>query len=166
MSDHTDYKQEIDTWADMWDEMQDKGIHPVSEKPKPSAFAANIFGVEPEDSFDDYVDGDEGLLSEEEIVTTQNPVRMDTLGPDNKQPEPAWVKEDFLDEIQQMKDRLFKVENELARMGQGKKHSDKPVDSDDKKVMSKVESLRKEIDRLSDELGIKNEPSPYKVKRK
>jgi hypothetical protein len=166
MSNHTDYKQEIDDWANMWDEMQDDGIHPAIEKPKPSAFASQVLGDAPADSYYDYLDGQEDLLSEEEIVTTQNPVRMDTVGADNKQPEPAWVREDLLDEIQKMKDRLFQMENELARMGQGKKHSEKPVETDDKKSMSKLESLRKQIDKLSDELGIENDPSPYKIKKK
>jgi|688.fasta_scaffold15885_4 hypothetical protein len=166
MSKHIDYKQDIDAWTEMWDEMLEKGVHPQVEKPKTSDFAKQIFGDDPADSYYDYLYGEEELFSEEDVITTQNPVRMDTVGPDNKQPEPVWVKEDLLDELQQMKDRLFKLENEFAQMGQGKEFKEDPVDTTDDKMMSKFESLRKQINKLSDELGIANEPSPYKIKRK
>lgn len=167
MSNHEDYKAEIDAWADMWDEMQDKGVHPSIEKPKPSPFAAGILGDNPSDSYYDFLDGQDDLLSEEEqVVITQNPVRMDTVGSDNEQPKPAWVSEDLLDEIEKMKNRLFELENQAARMGQGKEFSEKPVTSDEKKFMSKFENIRKDIERISNELGVKNDPSPYKLKVK
>lgn len=165
MSDLNDYKDEIDAWADMWDEMQDKGVHPQSEKPQLSSFANKVLNDDPADSYYDYFNGQDDLLSEE-IVTTQNPVRMDTVGKDNEKPEPAWVSEDLLDEIQKMKDQLFKIENQLAKMGQGKTFSEKPVTTDNKNLNSKVERLRKEIDRLSDKLGLKDDPTPYKIKAK
>lgn len=167
MSNHENTKQDIDDWANMWDEMQEKGIHPEIEKPKPStAFSSDFFDDNPSDFYYGYLDGQDDLLSEESTVVTQNPVRMDTIGPDNEQPDPAWVKEDFVEEITKMKDKLFKVENELAKMGQGKKHSEKPVNDDGKKLFSQIESLRKDIEKLSSKLGIADEPSPYKVKSK
>jgi hypothetical protein len=53
----------------------------------------------------------------------------------------------------------------MARMGQGKKASEKPVDDDGKKLMDKIESIRKEIEDVSSKLGVKNEPSPFKIKK-
>jgi hypothetical protein len=163
MSNHEDYKSEIDYWADMWDEMQDKGIHPEPEKPKQSTFAAKILGDEPQDSYYDSLDMSELIQEAEEI--SQNPVRMNTVGPDNKQPEPAWVKEDLLSEIKKLKDRLFKVENQMARMGQSEKLSEKPVEDDGKKLMDKIESIRKEIEDVSSKLGVQNDPSPFVIKK-
>ena len=163
MSNLSDYKSEIDNWADMWDEMQDKKMHPALEKPEQSAFASKILGDEPQDSHYDDVDPD-GLLQESEEAT-QNPVRMDTVGPDQDQPNPAWVKEDFLSEIEDLKQRLFKVENEIARMGQGKKFSETPVQSDRNNFMSKVESLKKQIEKLSSNLGVENDPTPFVIKK-
>lgn len=163
MSDHENYKSDINAWTDMWDEMQDKGVHPQAEKPKKSDFAAKIFGDEPEDTYYDYLEG-EGLLQESED-TVQNPIRMNTVGPDSETPEPVWVNDKLLSEIEKLKERLFKVENEMARMGQGKKASEKPVDDDGKKLMDKIESIRKEIEDVSSKLGVKDEPSPFKIKK-
>jgi hypothetical protein len=163
MSDHEDYKSEIDSWADMWDEMQNKGIHPQPEKPKQSEFASKILSDEPQDSYYDSLDMSELIQEAEEI--SQNPVRMDTVGSDNKQPEPAWVKEDLLSEIEKLKERLFKVENEMARMGQGEKISGKPIEDNGQKLMAKIESIRKEIENVSNKIGVENDPSPFIIKK-
>jgi archaellum component FlaC len=90
---------------------------------------------------------------------------MNTVGPDSETPEPVWVNDKLLSEIEKLKERLFKVENEMARMGQGKKASEKPVDDDGKKLMDKIESIRKEIEDVSSKLGVKDEPSPFKIKK-
>lgn len=164
MSDYENYKSEIDSWAELWDEMREKGVHPEAEKPKQSEFAAKILGDDPADTYFDSLDND-ALLQESED-TVQNPVRMDTVGPDNKQPESVWVDEDLLSEIEKLKDRLFKVENEMARMGCGDKVAQEPVKVDDKKLMTKIESIRQEIEDISSKLGIKNEPSPFRIKKK
>lgn len=163
MSDLSDYRAEIDAWADMWDEMQDKQVHPAPEKPKQSDFANKILGDDSEDTYYDSLDSNE--LFQESEEATQNPVRMDTVGPDDKHPAPVWAKEDFLSEIENLKDRLFKLENEMARMGQGKTFSEKPVEAGKNDLMKKIESIRSEIDSVSSKLGVKDDPTPFVIKK-
>lgn len=160
MSDNTDYRSEIDNWAEMWDEMQDEGIHPEIEKPKPSPFASEYMGDTGQDTYYDYLDSEE-LLAEDK---TQNPVYPDSVGADNSGPDPVWVSDKLLPEIEKLKDRLFKVENRMAQMGQGKKFSEKAI-AEDKSLFGEIESIRKQIERVSSQLGIKEEPSPYKTTR-
>lgn len=172
MSEHKDYRTEIDDWAAMWDEMQASGVHPAPEKPKPSPFAADVLGMRAQDTYYDYFDSqddyapaedDEGLLQEEK---TPNPVYPDSVGPDNEGPKAAWVNEKLLKEVEFLKKRLFQVENKMARMGQGKKWTEKAVvQGDGDKLMSEIRALRKRIDRVSNTLGIKDEPSPWQIKR-
>jgi hypothetical protein len=52
----------------------------------------------------------------------------------------------------------------MARMGQGTKFSEKVVNEDGKKLMGEIDSIRKQIEKVSSQLGIKEEPSPYNVK--
>lgn len=160
MSEQKDYRSEIDDWAEMWDEMLDKGVHPEIEKPKASPFAAEIFNDDPQDTYYDYNDSDEML--QETMV--QNPIFPDSVGTDQENPKSAWVSEKLLDEISELKDRLFKIENKMARMGQGTKFSEKTVNEDGKKLMGEIDSIRKQIEKVSSQLGIKEEPSPYNVK--
>ena len=163
MSDLSDYRSEIDAWADMWDEMQDKQVHPALEKPKQSDFANKILGDDPQDTYYDSLDANE--LFQESEEATQNPVRMDTIGPDNKHPTAAWVKEDFLSEIEDLKDRLFKLENDMARMGQGITFSENPVATGKDDLMKKIESRRSEIEDVSSKLGLKDDPTPFVIKK-
>lgn len=163
MSDLSDYRSEIDAWADMWDEMQDKEVHPALQKPRQSDFANKILGDDPQDTYYDSLDADELFQESEEV--TQNPVRMDTVGPDDKHPTPVWAKEDFLSEIEDLKNRLFKLENEMARMGQGKTLSEKPVEADNSALMKKIESIRSEIESVSSKLGVKDDPAPFVIKK-
>lgn len=164
MSDLSDYKSEIDAWADMWDEMRDKNMHPAPEKPRQSDFANKILGDDPQDSYYNSLDMNDDLLQESQEVT-QNPVRMDTVGPDDKHPKAAWVQEDFLTEIESLKQRLFKLENDMARMGQGKTFSEKPVDLNNGDLMKKIESIRSEIEAVSSKLGVKDDPTPFVIKK-
>lgn len=154
-----DYRAEIEMWADMWDQAQEEDIHPAPEAPQPSEFAASVLGDD-QDPYWDYVDGEEQLLQEQ---NTPNPVYPDSVGKDSKT-DPVWVKDDFLKEVETLKDRLFKVENQMAKMGVTDNSNQKPLQGVDSKLMSEIESLRKKIDQVSDNLGIKNEKSPWVVK--
>lgn len=72
------------------------------------------------------------------------------------------MSETLLKEIQSLKNRLFKLENKMARLGQGKKLAEKKTHSMfDKSMFNEIKSLRERIDRVSSQLGIENEPSPY-----
>lgn len=166
MSEHIDYRSEIDMWADIWNDMQSQNVIPQDEprpKPQMSDFAAHMLGDNtPRDTYYDYLDASDELFAEEK---TPNPVYPDSVGVDQEGPKPVWVKEDFLDEIQKLKDKLFKVENQAAKMGQGKTFSESPVNDDGKKLMGEIDSIRKQIERVSSQLGIKEEPSPWQVKK-
>ncbi len=49
-------------------------------------------------------------------------------------------------------------------MGQGKKWSEKPI-REDKRFLDEIKSLRNRIERVSSQLGIEDEPSPWQIKR-
>jgi hypothetical protein len=166
----SDYRSEIDQWADMWDEMsQDSVINPPMQKPEPSPWASQVLGLgssesenPAQDSYYDYLDSEE-LFQEEK---TPNPVYPDSVGPDQNGPKPVWVDEKLLKEIEGLKTRLFKVENQMARMGQGKKLAEKKVHSfNDKSMFAEIKAIRDRIEKVSSQLGIKNEPSPWQIKR-
>lgn len=190
MKDRDDYNSDFDMWIDMCDEMdKTSGYHPPREdlQPQPSAFAADVLGLKAnqtrsQDAFYDYLDsGDsfeddmpapyddphgaevdqEALFQEEKV---QNPIYPDSVGPDNEGPKPAWVDETLLKEIESLKNRLFKVENAMARMGQGKKWTAKPI-REDNRLMGEIKSLKTRIDRLSNQIGVTDEPSPWQIKR-
>ncbi len=168
MNTQKDPRAELDYWTDIWSDMEQEHIHPPVEKvtKQMSPFAAHMLG-DPTDDADDssqdsYDNGYDELFQEENVA---NPIFPDSVGPDNQGPKPVWVNEKLLDEVKSLKDRLFKVENEMARLGQGKKFSEKVVVDDGKKLMDVIESIRKQIDKVSSQIGIKDEPSPYNVKR-
>jgi hypothetical protein len=166
MSDNNyqDYKSQIDVWASMWDEMEGENTHPPLQKPERSEFASKIFGDQDLEN-DDQEEEDPGLIQESESIT-QNPVRAHTAGRDDEQPEPCWVKEDLLSEIEKLKNSLFDMENKLARMGQPEKKSLKNKNQKNQDILKKIESIRKNIDDLSDKLGIgKQDVSLFAVKK-
>jgi len=160
MSDN-DFRSELEMWTDLWDDAQEQGVHP--EIPKPKSTDAGFSGNSAQDDYYDYLDteSESDLLQEDKIP---NPVYPDSVGPDSSKG-PEWVKEDLLKEVESLKNKLFEVENKLAKMGGDKKWAKKAVQSDDKKLMSEIECLRKKIERVSSHLGIKDEPSPWEVKR-
>ena len=163
MSENNNYRSEIEMWADMWDQAQEDDIHPAPESPKPSEFANSILGDDnPQDAYWDYIDVEQQLLAEEK--KTPNPVYPDSVGPDHESTPPVWVSEDLLKEIESLKDKLFKVENEMAKMGAGEKLEQKTKDSEANKAMTEIESLRKRIEKVSSQLGIDHEESPWVVK--
>jgi hypothetical protein len=87
------------------------------------------------------------------------------VGADHTTTPPVWADEKLLKEIEGLKQKLFDVENRMAKMGGDKKWAEKAQMPDgDKKVMSEIESLRKRIEQVSNILGIKQEPSPWDTK--
>jgi hypothetical protein len=96
-----------------------------------------------------------------------NPVYPDSVGADCEQPKSAWVQEDLLKELEGLKNKLFKLENKVAELGVSKKGVQEPKTMVfGEKLSSQMESLRKQIDKISDELGVKDEPSPWVIKEK
>ncbi len=162
MSANKDFRSDLEQWMDIWDESGDEFQSepaPAPEIPVADTSVLNL-GDTPQDDYFGYMDSVEELLSE---MKTPNPVYPDSAGKDSEDPDAAWVKEDLLKEIETLKNRLYKVENEFAKMGQGKQWSEKPVEDSGKKLLGEIESLRKKIDAVSDQLGIKDEPSPWET---
>lgn len=166
MSDN-DFRSELEMWTNLWNDAQEQGVHP--EVPKPKSKDVGFSGNTAQDHYFDYLDSEteDEVLQEE---NTPNPVYPDSVGPDSARP-PAWVKEDLLKEIESLKDKLFKAENKLAKLGGDKKWMEKAVDYDpqvapnDNNLMSQIESLRKKIEKVSNHLGLEEEPSPWQIKR-
>lgn len=152
-----DYRSEFDVWVGMWDELQKE--YPEPESPKTVVPATEDDSVR--DLYYGYLDESEPtVLSEEKKFV--NPVYPDSVGPDNETTPPAWTNEDIVKKITELKDRLFKLENDFAsQMGGGKKWKEKSEDSTKSKSLSKIEKLKKEIDKLSDSLGTEHEAKPW-----
>jgi hypothetical protein len=160
-----DFRSELEMWTDMWDDAQEQNVHP--EVPKPVSKDVGFSGDSAQDSYFDYLDSEEIEVLQEESIP--NPVYPDSVGPDNERPA-AWCKEEFLKEIESLKNKLFKAENEVARLGGDKKWNEKavnydPQNSSNDSLMSQVESLRKKIEKVSSHLGLEEEPSPWQIKR-
>jgi len=176
MNNNSDFRTELDYWQDMWDEMESKGVHPEPEAPK-APVASDHYGSDPTDTYYSYFDDQHGQdvvhpdpsydsLLQEEKQTTPNPVYPDSAGPDYLNTEPVWVREDAFKVIEELKGKLFDVENRLAReMGGGEKWVEKCHHPNDKKLMSEIQSLRKRIEKVSSRLGIEDEESPWVVQR-
>lgn len=142
----------------MWDEAQAEEIHPTSEKLKPSTFS----GDKTQDLYYDLLDEE---LFQEEKIETPNPIYPDSAGPDHETTPPVWADEDIVKKIEDLKNKLFDVENRAAQLGGGKQWKEKPELMDQKKIDGEIESLRKRIEKLSSTFGIEHEDSPWVVDR-
>jgi len=166
MSDN-DFRSELEMWTDLWNDAQEQGVHP--EVPKPKSKDVGFSGNTAQDHYFDYLDSEaeDEVLQEENIP---NPVYPDSVGPDSARP-PAWTKDDLLKEIESLKDKLFKAENKLAKLGGDKKWTEKAINYDpqvapnDNNLMSQIEALHKKIEKVSNHLGLEEEPSPWQIKR-
>jgi hypothetical protein len=170
-----DLRSELEMYADMWDEAE--AFHPPIEQPKPASTAADAErekSSEPsmsmgasQDCYYDYLPSaeDDQMLTEEKM-TTPNPVYPDSAGPDFATTPPVWASEDLLKTVEGLKDKLFDVENRLAKeMGGGEKWVEKVHDPDQKKILGEIESLKQRIEKVSSTLGTDHEPSPWVVQR-
>jgi hypothetical protein len=175
------YRDELEAWAQMWDAAQQDQDFTANEPHQviqqqmeddvldndSQSLYARMFGMEPafgpEVSEPSIPDTGETLLQEEQGRKTPNPVYPDSVGMDQQNPKPAWVKEDLLKELEEMKAKLFDMENKMAELGASKDVSPEPVLMKNEEIPAKIVNLRKEIDKISDQLGIKDEPSPWKV---
>ena len=158
-----DIRADLDYWQAMWDEMEGKGdIHPSAERPIPSTDHQGEFQTA-QDLYYDFLDAEHGELIQE--GKTPNPVYPDSQGPDHTTTAAVWVTEDIIKEIEELKDKLFKVENRMAKhMGGGEKWVEKAHAPDHGKLMSEINSLRKRIEKVSSTLGVEDEPSPWVTK--
>ena len=158
-----DIRADLDYWQAMWDEMESGEIHPSSQSPEPTTNPGEPQTAQ--DLYYDFLDSEygkePGLIQEDK---TPNPVYPDSQGPDHTTTAAVWVTEDIVKEIEDLKDKLFKVENQMAKqMGGGEKWVEKAHDPDHGKLMGEIDSLRKRIEKVSSNLGVKDEPSPWET---
>jgi hypothetical protein len=159
MKNEEDVRQDLEYWADMWDSMQDQGIatdkqydnKPINTKPEFSFQTDNSA----QDDYYNYLDSEE-LLQESKSA---NPVYPDSVGTDQKKPKSNWVSEDLLTKVEELKSKLFKIENKLAKMGQGSKE-----DNADQ-LLKQINSIHKQISKVSNRLGMKDEYLPYEFRK-
>lgn len=159
-----DIRSELEMWGNMWDEAERDLPKPEILQQSPQAGIGTT-----QDYYYDYLDDAEGepqMLSEESKLTTQNPVYPDSAGPDFATTPPVWVSEDLLKQVEDLKNKLFDVENRLAKeMGGGEKWMEKVHDPNHKKTLDEIESLKQRIEKVSSTLGTDHEKSPWVVKR-
>jgi len=158
-----DFRADLDMYQAMWDEMEEGESQSPTMQPQVDPGDSHTA----QDTYYDFLDAehgaDPGLIQEDK---TSNPVYPDSQGPDHTTTDAVWVTEDIVKEIEELKDKMFKLENEMAKqMGGGEKWVEKAHDPDHGKAMSEIESLKKRIEKVSNNLGVKDEPSPWEVKR-
>ena len=150
----------LSDWMGIWDkavsdgvfkpDVNDQQVTPLDSDVGYDPVSCSMAGIDPI------------LIQESSDKHIPNPVYPDSVGKDQDLPKPAWVNEDMIKELEELKDKLFKLENKFAiKSGDFVKQN-----ADDKKVMSQMQSIRKQIDQVSDSLGVKDEPSPWVVDNK
>jgi hypothetical protein len=91
---------------------------------------------------------------------TLQPIPTDTIGPDNEAPKPVWTEKGPIEEVEKLKLRIHELECKLnAKEAGGKKWVESPQDWEDKKMFSQIQTLRSNLDDLSDLLGLQHEPA-------
>lgn len=191
-----DFKSDLEMWMDVWADCEKEQMHPQPERPKPAAYSPEAQHTTAQDTYYDYLDHEELLSEMRKPAKpaqpqrrpavrpaarpaarpqarrplqegkSMNPVYPDSVGPDNEGPKPAWVNENLVKEVEKLKNKLFAVENKLARMGQGKSWTEKVVNDDGKALMSEIRSIKQRLDRVSSHLGIQDEPSPWQTPKR
>ena len=162
-----DHKEDLMDWQDLWDAACQKGIFP--EAPKLDPLPADY-----DDAAGDYYNNidreaaEAGLLREETGENdSANPVFPDSVGKDSCVHKTPWVDEDAVEAVAELKRKLYDVECKLnAKDAGGSKWHEKPVEVEDKALWKQIESMREKIDKLSNGLGLKDEPktSLYRTK--
>lgn len=165
----------FDDYCKLWDKACEDGLFKDAQKSQPSTTSFLGLGTSGS-SFDDApfqdVVMDTDLIQERvgdpyfdymkmllETSKAANPVYPDSIGKDQDAPKPAWVDEKAMEAVEKLKKELYELECKLnTEDAGGKKWVEKCHHPKDQKVWSQLEGLRKKIDNLSDNLGLKNEP--------
>lgn len=147
-------QNEFENWCDLWNAAKDSDEFKTTDKLEKQEFNHDISN---EKAQDDYWNNLEELLTEEKSA---NPIYPDSVGKDQDNPKPSWVKEDFLEEISNLKQKLYDIELELGKEDAGGgKWVEKCHHPKDESLLSKIEKLKNEIDTLSNKLGKEDEVS-------
>jgi TolA-binding protein len=173
MSDFMDkQKDEFDDFVSKWEKAQQDGVFKGAELPNvnPQTSTGSFFGftqTNPTDSAaatdkeywnainmaaNDWDPNSNGVINEEadHKSVPSNPVAKDTLGCDQSFDPQSLGKtftEEDIEKLTELKQELFKLENKLmTSLGFGD-------DKNQKKIQTQIESIKKEIGKLSDEMG-------------
>lgn len=155
MNNYDQQENDFAQWVDMWDQAlkstdfkKNGGVSvPASQKGIDS-------NSTPQDFYWNHLN-DEEMLTEEK---SSNPVYPDSTGKDQDKPKPAWVKEDLVEEISDLKLKLYDIEVELNKSDSGDgKWSEKCHETTSDKYMTQIQSLKDKIDSLSNKLGLDEE---------
>ena len=173
MSDFMDkQKDEFDNFVDKWEKAQQAGIFKDADMPavNPQTSSSSFFGFtqsNPTDAVNttdndywkaiysastDFTPLNNEVINEEvdHKSVPSNPVARDTMGQDQElKPQPLGLtyNEEDLKKLDELKRELFALENKLlTSMGFGD-------DKNQKKYQTQIESMKKEINKLSDEMG-------------
>lgn len=160
MSDNN-FRTDLDEFIDLWQQSEEEGVHPTPEAPAPLDTQGSDSA---QDLYYDFLEKEIDLIQESE---TPNPVYPDSAGPDHLTTPAVWADEKTIEEVENLKNKLFELENRLAsKMGGGEKWVEKSHEPNDKKMMDEIESLKGEIGKLSSTLGVEHEPTPWKTEEK
>lgn len=162
-----DSRDDFQNWCNLWQQAQDAGIFPGEEKLQPSNDLDDEYYNE-EDPMDQYYSNLDRMAEEEydggllqETRKAANPIRPDSVGKDQDFPVASWTDERAIAAVTNLKRELYEIECRLnEKAAGGKKWQTKPVKMDEgsKKLWQQIESIRRKIDTLSDNLGLKDEP--------
>lgn len=153
--------EEFAHWQELWDTASSSGDFHVNDKELPTAAQSDLTAnVTTQDYYWNNLNPNEPEILNEEDKKTSNPIHPDSVGKDQEQPKPSWVKEDLLEAISEMKRKLYDLEVKLGNEDAGNgEWVEKCHHPDGQKIVSQIENLKKEIDDLSDRLGQEDEPS-------
>lgn len=157
-----DHKEDFQNWCDLWDQACEKNIFPETPKldPLPDEYEDDPAG--------DYYHNIDRQASEDDILyeadesrdsDSANPIYPDTVGKDSCVHKTPWVDEEAIEEIADLKKKLYDIECKLnAKDAGGSKWSEKPVKVNDGAIWKQIDTLKERIDKLSNGLGLKEEP--------
>ena len=151
-------QDEFEKWADLWDQAlkSDDFKEDGSGFSIPTAHQNVGMNTTPQDFYWNNLESNaDQMLTEEE---TPNPVYPDSIGKDQDNPKPAWVKEDLVEEISDLKRKLYDLEVKLGKeYGGGEKWVEKCHHPKDQDLLSQIEKLKTQIDNVSNSLGTEDE---------
>lgn len=177
-------KAEFDDFVNKWDQALEKGIFEKPNTPEvnPETASSSFFGFTQTNNTDSVAQTDqeywnainmaaddhdpkvinESAVKEDHKSLPSNPVSKDSVGCDQKMsPQSLGLtySEEELEKLTELKKELYDLESKLmTSMGFGD-------DKNQKKIESKIESVKKEIHKLSDEMGraYKNPDQPKQL---
>lgn len=165
---------DLNDFCNLWDKACQSGIFDEEEVERPplqlgDGLAAKLgLNLDDEDEYEEETgddpyygyNEDESLLQETAKKRTPNPIYPASSGKDQNQPKPTWVDNKMFERVEDLKRRLYNIECKLGEQDAGgKRWTERAIQSPaGQKLISQIESLRTQIDELSDMLGIEDEP--------